>query len=155
MEETHAAVHERGAVVRVDGYAGIDGLDARANLADAVRVGGGFACGGTAGGLGGWRHGGMDAFKNNAPAVIERLDAGDGVGAVVDCWAEGAGNGSHVLGREGLVVGPHAVVEEVEGVLDGEPFSFGFVGGGVEGFVGAYKGFGVEAFVASFVEAGR
>lgn len=91
VEEAHADVHEGGAVVGVQGRGVGDRLDAGADAADGVGVGG-RGCGGDGGGdHGGGGHRGGDAVEDDAAAVEEAVHAGDAVGAVVDGGAEGGG----------------------------------------------------------------
>ena len=99
MEEGHADVHEGGAVVRVERGGGGDGLDAGANAADGVGVRGCGLSGHPRGGHGGGGHRGSGADADHLAALEEGLDAGDGVGSVVDGWAKGSGHGGHVFGR--------------------------------------------------------
>ena len=116
VEEAHAAVHHGGAVVRVDGAAGVDGLDAGEDAADGVGVPGRLGCGDAGGGHGGGWHRRVSSLADDAAHVVHDEDAGNGVGTIVEGGPKGRGGGSHMFWGEGCIVRPETACIDVEGV---------------------------------------
>ena len=116
VEEAHAAVHHGGAVVRVDGDAGVDGLDAGEDAADRIGVPGRLGCGDAGRGHGGGGHRRVSSLADDAAHVVHDEDAGNGVGTVVEGGPKGRGGRSHMFGGEGCIVRPETACIDVEGV---------------------------------------
>ena len=116
VEEAHAAVHHGGAVVRVDGDAGVDGLDAGEDAADGVGVPGRLGRGDAGGGHGGGRHRRVSSLADDTAHVVHDEDAGNGVGTVVEGGPKGRGGRSHMFWGEGCIVRPETACIDVEGV---------------------------------------
>ena len=79
MEERHADVHERGAVMGVQRGGIRDWLDACANTADGVSIDGCGRGSHASGGHSGRGHMRRGAGEDDAAALEEGLDAGDWV----------------------------------------------------------------------------
>lgn len=94
----------------------------------------------------------MDALEDHKAGVVEAEDAGDAVGAVVDCGAEGCGEGGHMFGREGSEGRAKGVEVGLEGVGDGGPFCNGVGEGVVEGFESGRRRGCVHCVVFGLIE---
>ena len=132
-----------------------DGLDASADTADVVGIGG-CAWGSYAGGRHGrGRHGRLDASENNTAAEVEAEDTGYAIGTVVNCRAKGSGERRHVFWGKGFVSRTEGCVEAVEGVGDGVPFFLRFSKCSFKWFgIGGRRG-GADTIVGCLIEAAR
>ena len=116
VEEAHAAVHHGGAVVRVDGDAGVDGLDAGEDAADGIGVPGCLGRGDAGRGHGGRWHRRVSSLADDAAHIVHDEDAGNGVGTIVQGGPKGRGGGSHMFWGEGCIVRPETARIDVERV---------------------------------------
>ncbi len=97
----------------------------------------------------------MDALADDAATVVQAEYTGNGIGSVVEGWAEGRSCWRHVFGFQGSKVGSYSLEPDVVCVANGDPFGFSLASSIFKRFLFTGKRFGVKTLVASSVEARR
>ena len=75
----------------------------------------------------------MRSGEDDAATVIQMEDAGNSIAAEVQCWTEGGGEWSHVVGGKWFVRGAESGIEDVESVGDGGPFGKSLIERNIQG----------------------